>query len=68
VELAAERTKAALEIHGVERQLSWKTEEREVIAVAAERKDLRTRRAEVRLERRTGTARAADWSCHALTH
>jgi hypothetical protein len=59
VELAAERAKLLLEINRVEIQLARNTEERIVIALTAERQNLRALRTEVRIDRRAAPAAAA---------
>ena len=59
MKLAAQRAEPLLEIGRVEVQLARQPEEREVVAVAAERQDLRALRAEVHVDRRAAAAGAA---------
>ena len=58
MELPAQLAEAPLEIGGVEIQLARQAEEREVVAVPAERQDLRALRTEVRVDRRAAAALA----------
>ena len=60
MKLPAERAEPLLEIGDVEIQLARQAEKREVVAVPAERQDLRALRAEVHVDRRAAAAIAAD--------
>ena len=60
MELAAERAKPLFEIGDVEVQLARNAEEREIVALTAERQDLRALRAEVHVDRGAAAAGAAD--------
>ena len=65
MKLAAERSESPLQIGHVEVQFSRQTEEGEIVAVAAERQNLRALRAEVRVNRRASPASLAglkSWS------
>ena len=59
MKLAAQFTKAPLEIARVDDQLSRQTEKRKIVAVAAEREDAAALRAEVLVDGSTRAAAAA---------
>ena len=60
MELAAERTEPLFEVSDVEVQLPGNAEKRKIVALTAERQDLRALRAEVHVDRRAAAAGSAD--------